>query len=246
VETGLADRVLPELPALKLERDEHHRHKDVYEHSLTVLEQSIDLEPRLGDGPDFISRFAALMHDVGKPRTRKFLGDGTVTFHHHDVVGAKITRKRMKALRFSNDEIEAVCQLVELHLRFHGYGSGEWTDSAVRRYVRDAGDQLERLHVLTRADCTTRNKRKAERLRRTYDDLEARIAKLSEAEELASLRPDLDGQQIMEILGIAPGPLVGQAYRHLLELRMDHGPLDPERARAELLAWWSAREADGA
>ena len=185
METGLAERVLPELPALALERDEHHRHKDVYEHTLTVLEQSIDLEDRLpGGGPDFVSRFAALMHDVGKPRTRRFQDDGTVTFHHHDVVGAKLTRKRMKALRFSNDTIDEVATLVELHLRFHGYGSGEWTDSAVRRYVRDAGDQLERLHVLTRADCTTRNRRKADRLRRTYDDLEARIARLAEEEEL--------------------------------------------------------------
>ena len=244
VQTGLAERVLPELPALALERDEHHRHKDVYEHTLTVLEQAIDLEHRLGGGPDFVSRFAALMHDVGKPRTRRFLDDGTVTFHHHDVVGAKLTRKRMKALRFSNDDIEAVCSLVELHLRFHGYGSGEWTDSAVRRYVRDAGDQLERLHVLTRADCTTRNRRKAERLRRTYDDLEARIAALAEQEELASMRPDLDGNQIMEVLGLAPGRAVGEAYRHLLELRMDHGPLGEERATEELHAWWAARSTD--
>jgi poly(A) polymerase len=242
VETGLAERVLPELPALALERDEHHRHKDVYEHTLTVLEQSIELESRLpGGGPDFVSRFAALMHDVGKPRTRRFLDDGTVTFHHHDVVGAKITRKRMKALRFSNDEIDAVTRLVELHLRFHGYGSGEWTDSAVRRYVRDAGDELERLHMLTRADCTTRNKRKADRLRRTYDELEERIARLSEEEELASLRPDLDGNQIMGILGIGPGREVGEAYHHLLELRMDRGPLGPDEAEAELRAWWAAR-----
>jgi poly(A) polymerase len=241
VETGLAQRVLPELPALALERDEHHRHKDVYEHTLTVLEQAIDLEDRLGGGPDFVSRFAALMHDVGKPRTRRFLDDGTVTFHHHDVVGAKLTRKRMKALRFSNDEIDAVSSLVELHLRFHGYGSGEWTDSAVRRYVRDAGDQLERLHVLTRADCTTRNKRKADRLRRTYDDLEARIAVLAEQEELAAMRPDLDGNQIMEVLGLGPGREVGEAYRHLLELRMDHGPLGEERATEELRSWWAAR-----
>jgi poly(A) polymerase len=244
VETGLAQRVLPELPALALERDEHHRHKDVYEHTLTVLEQAIDLEHRLGGGPDFVSRFAALMHDVGKPRTRRFLDDGTVTFHHHDVVGAKLTRKRMKALRFSNDEIDAVSSLVELHLRFHGYGSGEWTDSAVRRYVRDAGDQLERLHILTRADCTTRNKRKADRLRRTYDDLEARIAVLAEQEELAAIRPDLDGNQIMEVLGLGPGREVGEAYRHLLELRMDHGPLGEERATDELRAWWAARAAD--
>ncbi len=241
VDTGIADIVLPELPLLRLEPDEHHHHKDVYEHTLTVLEQAIDLEHRLGGEPDFVSRFAALMHDVGKPRTRRFLDDGTVTFHHHDVVGAKITRKRMKALRFSNDEIEAVSKLVELHLRFHGYGSGEWTDSAVRRYVRDAGDQLERLHILTRADCTTRNRRKAERLRRTYDDLEARIERLAEQEELDSLRPDLDGNQIMTILGIGPGREVGEAYRHLLELRMDHGPLGEERATEELHAWWAAR-----
>jgi poly(A) polymerase len=242
VETGLADHVLPELPALALERDEHHRHKDVYEHTLTVLEQSIDLESRLpGGGPDFVSRFAALMHDVGKPRTRRFVDDGTVTFHHHDVVGAKITRKRMKALRFSNDQIDAVTQLVELHLRFHGYGSGEWTDSAVRRYVRDAGAQLERLHVLTRADCTTRNQRKADRLRRTYDDLEARIERLSEEEELASIRPDLDGNQIMDILGIGPGREVGLAYKFLLELRMEQGPMTPEAAEAALREWWASR-----
>ncbi|HET9861613.1 MAG TPA: CCA tRNA nucleotidyltransferase [Nocardioidaceae bacterium] len=241
VDTGLADHVIPELPALALERDEHHRHKDVYEHTLTVLEQAIELEHRLGGGPDFVSRFAALMHDVGKPRTRKFQDDGSVTFHHHDVVGAKITRKRMKALRFSNEQIAAVSELVELHLRFHGYGSGEWTDSAVRRYVRDAGDQLERLHILTRADCTTRNRRKADRLRRTYDDLEERIARLAEEEELASIRPDLDGNQIMEILGIGPGREVGRAYKHLMELRMDRGPMSQEEATAALLEWWSSQ-----
>ncbi|MDO9379812.1 MAG: CCA tRNA nucleotidyltransferase [Nocardioidaceae bacterium] len=242
VETGLAQRVLPELPALALERDEHHRHKDVYEHSLTVLEQAIDLEPRLGlDGPDLVTRLAALLHDVGKPRTRRFLDDGTVTFHHHDVVGAKLTRKRMRALRFSKEVTEQVATLVELHLRFHGYGSGEWTDSAVRRYVRDAGDQLERLHVLTRADCTTRNARKANRLQRTYDDLEARIAVLAEAEELQSMRPDLDGNQIMEILGLGPGREVGEAYRFLLELRTDEGPLGEDAARTALLRWWADR-----
>jgi poly(A) polymerase len=187
------------------------------------------------------------MHDVGKPRTRKFQDDGTVTFHHHDVVGAKMTRKRMKALRFSNDEIAAVTKLVELHLRFHGYGSGEWTDSAVRRYVRDAGDQLDRLHVLTRADCTTRNKRKADRLRRTYDDLESRIERLAEEEELAAVRPDLDGNQIMTLLGLKPGRDVGAAYHYLLELRMDHGPMSEEDATAALLAWWEERKrADGA
>ena len=242
VETGLADHVLPELPALMLERDEHHRHKDVYEHSLTVLEQAIDQEDRLGGGPDFVVRFAALMHDVGKPRTRRFLDDGSVTFHHHDVVGAKLTRKRMKALRFSGETIDAVAKLVELHLRFHGYGEGGWTDSAVRRYVRDAGDQLERLHILTRADCTTRNRRKAEQLRRTYDDLEARIARLSEQEELASIRPDLDGNAIMEILGIPPGRDVGAAYDYLLELRMEEGPLGEEEATRRLLAWWADRD----
>jgi poly(A) polymerase len=243
VQTGLATLVLPELPALALERDEHHRHKDVYEHTLTVLEQSIDLEDRLaartGGGPDLVSRFAALMHDIGKPRTRRFLDDGTVTFHHHDVVGAKLVRKRMQALRFPGDETDAVSKLVELHLRFHGYGGGQWTDSAVRRYVRDAGDQLDRLHVLTRADCTTRNRKKAERLRRAYDDLEARIARLSEEEELAAIRPDLDGTQIMEILGIEPGPTVGAAYRFLLELRLDEGPQSYDDAKAALLAWWA-------
>ena len=242
VETGLADRVLPELPALARERDEHQRHKDVYEHTLTVLEQAIELEDRLpGGGPDVVSRLAALMHDVGKPRTRKFHDDGTVTFHHHDVVGAKLTRKRMRALRFSGSDIDAVAHLVELHLRFHGYGSGEWTDAAVRRYVRDAGDQLERLHILTRADCTTRNQHKADRLRRTYDSLEERIARLNEQEELASIRPDLDGAQIMEILGIGPGREVGQAYRHLLDLRLEHGPMTAEQAGEALLTWWAER-----
>src|ERR1700710_858092 len=243
VETGLAGHVLPELPALALERDEHHRHKDVYEHTLRVLEQTIELEKKLpGGGPDFVSRFAALMHDVGKPRTRRFQGDGSVTFHHHDVVGAKLTRQRMRQLRFANDTIDAVAHLVELHLRFHGYGTGEWTDSAVRRYVRDAGDQLERLHVLTRADCTTRNRRKADALRRTYDELEERIARLSEQEELASLRPDLDGNEIMAELGLRPGPEVGAAYRHLLELRLEHGPMDDVAAREALRAWWANRQ----
>jgi poly(A) polymerase len=239
VDTGLADRILPELPALRLELDEHHRHKDVYEHSLTVLEQAIALEGRLeGGGPDLITRLAALLHDIGKPRTRRFADDGSVTFHHHDVVGAKLVSRRMKALRFPKDATVAVSRLVELHLRFHGYGSGEWTDSAVRRYVRDAGPLLGRLHVLTRADCTTRNAGKAARLRRTYDDLELRIQRLLEEEELASLRPDLDGQQIMEVLGIAPGPMVGKAYQFLLERRLDEGPLGEDRATDELLSWW--------
>ncbi len=242
VETGLADLVLPELPTLRSLRDEHHRHKDVYEHSLTVLDQAIALEGRLeGGGPDLVTRLAALLHDIGKPRTRRFSDDGTVTFHHHDVVGAKMTAKRLRALRFSGAEINDVAQLVELHLRFHGYGGGEWTDSAVRRYVRDAGPLLDRLHILTRADCTTRNQRKAARLARTYDDLEQRIERLNEEEELASLRPDLDGQQIMATLDIAPGPAVGEAYRFLLERRMDEGPLGEERARQELRAWWAGR-----
>ncbi|MEV4267012.1 CCA tRNA nucleotidyltransferase [Kribbella sp. NPDC049584] len=242
VSTGLAEYVLPELPALKLERDEHHRHKDVYQHSLTVLDQAIELESRLSvPTPDFVVRFAALIHDIGKPKTRKFEDGGKVTFHHHDVVGAKLARKRMKALRFSNEQIEQVSKLIELHLRFHGYGDGEWTDSAVRRYVRDAGDQLERLHVLTRADATTRNKRKVDMLRAAYDDLEARIARLQEQEELDALRPDLDGNQIMQILGIPPGREVGEAYKFLMELRLDEGPLGEDRAREKLLDWWSSR-----
>ncbi|RLV57604.1 CCA tRNA nucleotidyltransferase [Aeromicrobium phragmitis] len=242
VDTGLAERMLPELPALILERDEHHRHKDVYEHSLTVLEQAIDLESRLDERPDLVVRLAALLHDIGKPATRRFQSDGTVTFHHHDVVGAKLTRKRLRALRYPNDVVDAVSKLVELHLRFHGYGTGQWTDSAVRRYVRDAGDQLERLHILTRADSTTRNQKKALRLQRTYDDLERRIGQLAQQEELNAIRPDLDGNQIMQILGVGPGRVVGEAYRFLLDLRMDRGPLDEETAAEALRAWWAARD----
>lgn len=245
VDSGLADYVLPELPGMKLAVDEHHRHKDVYEHSLTVLDQAIDLETGPDGpvpGPDLVLRLAALLHDVGKPATRKFEVGGTVSFHHHEIVGAKLASKRLKALRYDKETVAAVTRLVELHLRFHGYGEGAWTDSAVRRYVTDAGPLLERLHRLTRADCTTRNKRKAQRLSAAYDDLEARIEKLRGEEELASIRPDLDGAQIMEILGIAPGPAVGEAYRFLMELRLDRGPLPPEVARAELLAWWGTRE----
>jgi poly(A) polymerase len=243
VETGLAQLVLPELPALALEVDEHHRHKDVYEHTLQVLERAIDLETSHEPvtGPDFVLRFAALMHDVGKPRTRRFEDDGRVSFHHHEMVGARMTRKRMQALRFSNDLTDEVSQLVELHLRFHGYGDGEWTDSAVRRYVRDAGDNLVRLHKLTRADCTTRNKRKADRLARTYDELEDRIARLSEEEELAAIRPALDGNRIMELLDIPPGREVGEAYRMLLEARLDRGPMTDDEAEALLRAWWAER-----
>ena len=244
VDTGLATQVLPELPLLRLEIDEHHRHKDVYEHTLTVLEQAIDLETD-ADGPvprpDFVLRFGSLMHDVGKPRTRRFEEGGGVSFHHHEVVGAKITRKRMQALRFSNDLTDDVCRLVELHLRFHGYGTGEWTDSAVRRFVRDAGPLLPRLVRLTRADCTTRNKRRAAELAAQIDDLEARIARLEVEEGLAAVRPDLDGEAIMAILGVPPGPVVGRAYRFLLELRLDAGPLDPAVAEAELRTWWAAQ-----
>lgn len=242
-DTGLAEHVLPELPAMKATADEHNRHKDVYEHTLTVLDQAVALETTHAPTttPDFALRFAALMHDIGKPKTRRFEGSNRVTFHHHEVVGAKMTRKRMKALRFSNESIDEVSKLVELHLRFHGYGSGEWTDSAVRRYVRDAGDQLVRLHKLTRADCTTRNARKAQALARTYDHLEERIAVLAAQEELDAIRPDLDGAQIMRILDIGPGPEVGQAYRFLLDLRLDRGPLPQDLAEEALRAWWAAR-----
>ncbi|MEU6566270.1 CCA tRNA nucleotidyltransferase [Streptomyces parvulus] len=236
VESGLADRVLPELPALRLERDEHHRHKDVYDHTLIVLEQAMALET---EGPDLTLRLAALLHDIGKPRTRRFEGDGRVSFHHHEVVGAKMTKKRMTALKYSNDLVKDVSRLVELHLRFHGYGTGEWTDSAVRRYVRDAGPLLDRLHKLTRSDCTTRNKRKASALARAYDGLEDRIAQLQQQEELDSIRPDLDGNQIMSILDVPPGPAVGQAYKHLLELRLENGPMEHEAAVAALREWWA-------
>ncbi len=241
VRTGLADRVLPELSALQREVDEHNRHKDIYDHTLTVLEQSIALEKARGHDPDLVGRLAALLHDVGKPRTKRFEGGGKVSFHHHDVVGAKMTKKRLTALRFPTDDVKAVAKLVELHLRFHGYADAEWTDAGVRRYVRDAGDELERLHILTRADCTTRNQRKAARLRQAYEQLEWRIDELAKAEELDAMRPDLDGTQIMETLGIRPGPQVGEAYRFLLERRIEEGPLGPDRARDELLAWWDAR-----
>ncbi|MDQ1688302.1 MAG: poly(A) polymerase [Frankiaceae bacterium] len=238
VDTGLAGRVLPELPRLKETVDEHHRHKDVYEHTLTVLDQAIAQESRLpGGGPDLVLRIAALLHDIGKPDTRDFGPDGGVSFHHHELVGARMARKRLAALRFPKQVVEDVALLVALHLRFHGYGEGEWTDSAVRRYVRDAGEQLNRLHVLTRSDCTTRNQRKAARLAAAYDALEARIARLSEEEELAAVRPDLDGNDIMQILGLPPGPDVGRAYRHMLEIRLDKGPLEPDAARAELMTW---------
>lgn len=245
VDTGLADHVLPELPALRLEIDEHHRHKDVYEHTLTVLDRAVALEDDHRDpdavvpGPDFVLRFAALMHDIGKPATRRYEAGGKVSFHHHEVVGAKMTAARMKALTFDKQVTKDVARLVELHLRFHGYSGGEWTDSAVRRYVTDAGPLLERLHRLTRSDCTTRNRAKAQRLASAYDDLERRIHELGEQEELARVRPDLDGNTIMELLGLRPGPVVGRAYRHLLDQRMERGPLTREEAEAELRRWWA-------
>ena len=239
VDSGLAEIVLPELPALKLETDEHHHHKDVYQHTLTVVEQAIDYEKEYGLEPDFILRFAALLHDIGKPATRKLESGGAVSFYHHDVVGAKLATKRMKALRFDNDTTKAVAKLVELHLRFFGYSDQAWTDAAIRRYVRDAGEQLVRLHILTRSDVTTRNKRKADQLSHAYDDLEKRIAVVMEQEELNAMRPDLTGEEIMEILGLKPGPQVGKAYKYLLELRIENGPLGPERAKEALLEWHS-------
>jgi poly(A) polymerase len=241
VETGVAEFFLPELPALKLEIDEHHHHKDVYQHSLTVLDQVIDLEtkhqPQIE--ADLVLRIAALLHDIGKPKTRKFEGEGRVSFHHHEVVGARLAKKRLEKLRYSNEIIEQVCLLIELHLRFHGYGDGKWTDSAVRRYVRDAEEQLIRLHKLTRADCTTRNDAKAEKLRKAYNDLEQRIIELSKQEELKSMRPELDGAEIMKVLGIKPGPEVGKAYQFLLDLRLDKGIIGIEKATEELKTWWA-------
>lgn len=236
-ETGLAERVLPEVPAMKLEIDEHHQHKDVYQHSLTVLRQAIDQEQ--GD-PDLVLRWAALLHDIGKPPTKRNEPGGGVSFHHHEVVGAKMVRKRMRALKYPKQFTEDVARLVYLHLRFHGYGKGQWTDSAVRRYVTDAGELLPRLHKLVRADCTTRNKRRAALLRSTYDDLEARIKRLQEEEDLQRVRPDLDGNAIMELLGLEPGPQVGRAWRYLKELRLDRGPLTRDEAEAALLEWWNA------
>ena len=240
VATGLADLVLPEIPKLKLEIDEHHHHKDVYEHSLTVLEQAMAHEDRLG-GKNLVIRLASLLHDIGKPKTRALIPGGGVSFHHHEVVGARLAKDRLKKLRFSNKVIDDVEKLIALHLRFHGYGDGEWTDSAVRRYVRDAGDLLTHLHVLTRADCTTRNQRKAERLAKTYDELEARIERLAAEEELAAIRPDLDGAEVMKLLNLKPSREVGQALDFLLELRLEKGPQDKEAATEALLNWWKSR-----
>lgn len=243
VETGLIDEFLPEIPALRLEVDEHHHHKDVYEHSLTVLRQAIDLEgSRHPDAsPDVPLRLAALLHDIGKPATRKLEPGGGVTFYHHDIKGARLARKRLQALRFDSDTTTVVARLIELHLRFFGYAEGTWTDAAVRRYVRDAGAELERLHILTRADVTTRNARKAGRLARAYDDIERRIAELSAQEELEAMRPELDGNRIQEVLGIKPGREVGEAYRFLLDLRLDEGIVGPDEAERRLREWWAAR-----
>jgi poly(A) polymerase len=237
VDTGVAEQIMPEVPRLRLESDEHFRHKDVYQHSLTVLDQAIDLEPRYGLSQDLVLRLAALLHDIGKPKTRSRLPGGRVAFHHHEVIGAKMARKRLTELRYSKDVVADVSRLIELHLRFHGYGDGEWTDSAVRRYVTDAGPLLTRLHALTRADCTTRNKTKALQLERAYDDLEQRIAELAAQEELGKIRPDINGYEIMQILGIDQGPLVGDAWNFLRQLRMEHGPLGHDRAVQELLRW---------
>ncbi|MBI3227821.1 MAG: CCA tRNA nucleotidyltransferase [Mycolicibacterium cosmeticum] len=242
VQTGLGDVVLPEVGEMRMAIDEHHQHKDVYWHSLTVLRQAVDLED---DGPDLVLRWAALLHDIGKPATRKHESDGGVSFHHHEVVGAKMARKRMRALKYSKQMVDDVSQLVYLHLRFHGYadgaGTGRWTDSAVRRYVTDAGPLVTRLHKLVRADCTTRNKRRAARLQANYDDLEVRIAELAEKEDLQRVRPDLDGNEIMRILDIPAGPQVGQAWKYLKELRLDRGPLDHDEAVEELRKWWNAQ-----
>ena len=237
VDSGIADYVFPEIPALRMAPDEHAQHKDVYAHSLTVLRQAMEQEE---DGPDLILRWAALLHDIGKPDTRDTT-DGKVSFHHHEVVGAKLTRKRLRKLKFPKATTEDIGQLVYLHMRFHGFGDGQWTDSAVRRYVTDAGDLLPRLHKLVRADCTTRNERKARRLQRTYDQLEERIADIAAKEDLARVRPDLDGNEIMEILGLEPGPEVGKAWSYLKELRLEEGPLEREVAIAKLREWWNSR-----
>ena len=239
VQTGLGEIVLPEIGGMQMAIDEHHQHKDVYQHSLTVLRQAIALE----DEPDLVLRWAALAHDIGKPATRRHESDGGVSFHHHEVVGAKMVRKRLRALKYSKQMVDDVSGLVYLHLRFHGYGEGRLTDSAVRRYVADAGPLLPRLHKLVRADCTTRNKRRAALLQANYDGLEARITDLAAREDLARVRPDLDGNEIMDLLGISAGPEVGEAWNHLKEVRLDRGPLSREEATAELLAWWRARGA---
>jgi len=230
-DTGLAEHFLPELPAMRVEQDPIHHHKDVLAHTIAVVRKT---------SPELVLRLAALLHDIGKPATRDF-GPKGVSFHHHEVVGARMARRRMKELKYPNDVRDDVSQLVFLHLRFHGYGDDAWTDSAVRRYVRDAGPLLDKLNELTRCDCTTRNRRKAEMLSRRMDALEERIDALREQEAIDALRPDLDGQQVMDLLDVPPGPVVGQALTMLLEARTEEGPLGEEEATRRLLAWWDAR-----
>ena len=241
VDSGLADIVLPEIPALQLEIDEHHRHKDVFEHTMIVIERAVALETG-PDGPvpapDLTLRLAALLHDIGKPKTRRFEAGGKVSFHRHDAVGAKMTRKRLKALHFDHHMVEDVSELVNLHLRFHGYVEEPWTDSAVRRYVKDAGPLYERLNRLTRADTTTQNKRKAMMFSAAMDEMEQRVRDLKEKEDFDAIRPDLNGDEIMQLLSIEPGPMVGKAYKHMLEYRLDNGPVERDVAVAELERWY--------
>ena len=245
VESGLAEIVLPEVPAMQLQIDEHHRHKEVYEHSLTVLDRAVALETG-SDGPvptpDLTLRLAALLHDIGKPKTRRFEPGGKVSFHHHDAVGAKLVRKRLAALRFDRHLIQDVSALVGMHLRFHGYVDEPWSDAAVRRYVRDAGPLCARLNRLTRADATKQNRSKVRQFAHARDELERRVAELRRQEDMDAMRPDLDGTQIMQILGIRPGPAVGQAYRHMLDYRLEHGPADESEAQAELRRWWAGQQ----
>ncbi|RIY17433.1 CCA tRNA nucleotidyltransferase [Bifidobacteriaceae bacterium WP012] len=241
VESGIAKRVLPEIPALQLEIDEHHRHKDVFEHTMMVLERAIALETD-DEGPvpspDLTLRLAALLHDIGKPRTRKFEDGGKVSFHHHDVVGAKMTRKRLKELHFDHHLIEDVSELVNLHLRFHGYVDEPWTDSAVRRYVKDSGHLYERLNRLTRADATTQNRRKSLMFEHAMDEMEQRVRELKKQEDFNAIRPDVDGNEIMKLLDLQPGPIVGEAYKHMLDYRLDNGPVAHDIAVAELQRWY--------
>lgn len=244
VDSGIADRVLPEIPALRLEIDEHHRHKDVFEHTMMVLERAIALETDdegAVPGPDLTLRLAALLHDIGKPRTRKFEDGGKVSFHHHDIVGAKMTRKRMKALHFDHHIIDDVSELVNLHLRFHGYVDEPWTDSAVRRYVKDSGHLYERLNRLTRADATTQNRRKSLMFEHAMDEMEDRVRELKKQEDFNAIRPDLDGNEIMNLLGLEPGPIVGKAYKHMLEYRLDNGPVEHSVAVEELKKWYESQ-----
>ena len=246
VESGLADIVFPEIPALQLEIDEHHRHKDVFEHTMIVIERAVALETGPDGpvpGPDLTLRLAALMHDIGKPRTRRFEPGGKVSFHHHDAVGAKMTRKRLRALHFDNHIVDDVSELVNLHLRFHGYVDEPWTDAAVRRYVKDAGPLYHRLNRLTRADATTQNRRKAMVFSSAMDEMERRVIALKEQEDLDAIRPDVDGNEIMALLGLEPGPMVGRAYRHMLDYRLDNGPVDHETAVAELRRWYGSEVA---